>query len=284
MSRFRVKRTPNTGPPAGLLFGELAYSDGDQQLYVGRDTEEEPTTFRAGLGDVAGQLAALETSQGTQDESIALLNASSNSQADAISLLATTTSTQGDAIAALATDVEELQAAPPPVTGWDYIGAIEPVAPAVGFTWWEKVDGVTVGRWDWTGSLWVALAVNSVQAQNGNAFSLLNTGWGLTGLIYIRKFWLRAAHSMPRDATNYYSIQVATVSRGAAVMDSRIVATTENLDAALTLITAPKVALTHPPGFSTDRGHLRVFAVAQGSPGGWQGQTAWLLQFSEVRS
>jgi hypothetical protein len=52
MSRFRIRRTPNSGPPTGLLFGELAYSDGDQQLYVGRDTEEAPTVFRSDLSDL----------------------------------------------------------------------------------------------------------------------------------------------------------------------------------------------------------------------------------------
>lgn len=49
MSRFRFRRTPNTGPPPeGLLFGEISYSDGDRQLYVGRPDPLQPPTVFAG--------------------------------------------------------------------------------------------------------------------------------------------------------------------------------------------------------------------------------------------
>lgn len=45
--RLRVKRTLDDGPPENLLFGEVAYSDGDGQLYVGRPDSAPPTIFKS---------------------------------------------------------------------------------------------------------------------------------------------------------------------------------------------------------------------------------------------
>jgi hypothetical protein len=44
---LRAKRTVGTGPPPdGLQFGEVAYADGEEALYVGRaDSQQPPTKF-----------------------------------------------------------------------------------------------------------------------------------------------------------------------------------------------------------------------------------------------
>jgi hypothetical protein len=44
---LRAKRTVGTGPPPdGLDFGEMAYADGEEALYVGRaDSQQAPTKF-----------------------------------------------------------------------------------------------------------------------------------------------------------------------------------------------------------------------------------------------
>lgn len=88
------------------------------------------------------------------------------------------------AIATLATDVAALEAAPPPVTGWDYIGPTEPISPTVGFTWWERsAGGLTLGLWFWTGSLWADIEISS--DRSGANFSLSATNVSVTTNIVI---------------------------------------------------------------------------------------------------
>jgi hypothetical protein len=44
---LRAKRTVGTGPPPdGLQFGEVAYADGEEAIYVGRaDSQQPPARF-----------------------------------------------------------------------------------------------------------------------------------------------------------------------------------------------------------------------------------------------
>lgn len=45
MVLLRILRTLGNGPPAGLAFGQIAYSNGDKRLHVGRPTPEPPLSF-----------------------------------------------------------------------------------------------------------------------------------------------------------------------------------------------------------------------------------------------
>jgi hypothetical protein len=45
---LRAKRTIGSGPPADLQFGQIAYSDADQGLHIGRQTAGEVTTYLPG--------------------------------------------------------------------------------------------------------------------------------------------------------------------------------------------------------------------------------------------
>lgn len=45
--RYRHRRTLGSGPPSDLLFGEIAYSDADQTLYIGRPNGP-PVALRIG--------------------------------------------------------------------------------------------------------------------------------------------------------------------------------------------------------------------------------------------
>ncbi|PSR12329.1 hypothetical protein C8255_26750 [filamentous cyanobacterium CCP3] len=89
MYRLRAKRTLGSNPPADLLFGELAYSDTNKRLYIGR-SDGSPCTFESdlSLSPITDGLAALETSQGAQDSAIALLATTASDQGDVISSLA----------------------------------------------------------------------------------------------------------------------------------------------------------------------------------------------------
>jgi hypothetical protein len=48
IERYRHRRTRRTGPPADLLYGEIAYSDADQTLYIGRPDGLPPIVFKIG--------------------------------------------------------------------------------------------------------------------------------------------------------------------------------------------------------------------------------------------
>ncbi|MGB3135405.1 MAG: hypothetical protein WBB18_01255, partial [Nodosilinea sp.] len=58
--RVQARRTAASGPPPNLLFGELAYSDGDRQLYVGRPDSISPTIFQSDLSPIYNAIAALQ--------------------------------------------------------------------------------------------------------------------------------------------------------------------------------------------------------------------------------
>jgi hypothetical protein len=199
MTAFRVqaKRTTNSGPPPDLEFGELAYSDADQNLYVGRaDSDDPPTTFEGNTTDYG--------------PAIALLNAASDSQADAIGALATSTSTLNGALVSLAADVQialgtkandadlavvaksgaygdlsglptlfsgaygdltelptlfsgvygDLTGKPTIPHGFTYDQQTEPSSPPAGATWRERsAGGLVVGQWEWLSAFaeWVSL-------------------------------------------------------------------------------------------------------------------------------
>lgn len=128
MYRLRAKRTTGSNPPAELLFGELAFSDTNKRLYVGR-ADGSPCTFESDLSlssltdaiaalvtsddaqdtaiaNLTNDLATLDTSQAAQGQTIALLNTASNSQADAIGQLSSTASTLNGALVSLEANIQ----------------------------------------------------------------------------------------------------------------------------------------------------------------------------------
>lgn len=48
MARQLQRRTQGSGPPPDLLYGEIAYSDADQTLYIGRPAGLPPIRLRIG--------------------------------------------------------------------------------------------------------------------------------------------------------------------------------------------------------------------------------------------
>lgn len=46
--RYRHRRTLGSTPPPDLAYGEIAYSDENQTLYVGRPDNEPPVQIRVG--------------------------------------------------------------------------------------------------------------------------------------------------------------------------------------------------------------------------------------------
>lgn len=42
---IRIRRTLGSGPPPDLQFGELAYSNADQRLWIGRPTGQPPASI-----------------------------------------------------------------------------------------------------------------------------------------------------------------------------------------------------------------------------------------------
>lgn len=145
MTAFRVqaKRTTNSGPPPDLEFGELAYSDADQQFYIGRaDVEQPPATFDGNPTDYGPAIATLTTDLATLDTSQA-------AQDTAIAAIEVEQGTQNNAIATLQ--------ALPITHGFTYDQTAEPVNPAIGATWRERsAGGLIVGEWEWSGSLWLS--------------------------------------------------------------------------------------------------------------------------------
>ncbi|MFQ4139631.1 hypothetical protein PGN35_025305 [Nodosilinea sp. PGN35] len=139
MSRYRIRRTPNSGPPEGLLFGELAYSDGDQQLYVGRPSPAPPATFGGNPTDYGPAIATLTTSDAAQAAALATL------QAQTVTY------------------------------GFTYDQQDEPSSPAVGSTWRERSSGgLIVAEWEWSGSLWLSIRTFSrpfTVLASGNTFT-----------------------------------------------------------------------------------------------------------------
>lgn len=98
--RLRAKRTLGTEPPADMLFGELAYSDGDQQLYIGRPTGP-PATFISDLTPLTDDIEALGTTATDQALELAALATTDTARAVELAALATSDTAQDSAIAAL---------------------------------------------------------------------------------------------------------------------------------------------------------------------------------------
>ncbi|MBE9155381.1 hypothetical protein IQ265_00775 [Nodosilinea sp. LEGE 06152] len=126
MTAFRVqaKRTTASGPPAELEFGEVAYSDADQQFYVGRANPAlPPSTFgatEAPLATVAfsGDYSDLNDAPPDYGPAIAALTSSDAAQGTAIdglaadiALLDSSQTTQDLAIAAIEADEDAQNAA-----------------------------------------------------------------------------------------------------------------------------------------------------------------------------
>lgn len=160
-----ARRTLGSGPPADLLFGEIAYSDGDKQFYVGRPESEAPTTFQGDLDltPITEELAQLAATTNNQGTAIAALAASDSAQNTSIATLGSGLITlnnsqtiQGEAIATLQ--------ARPIVHGFTYDQQAEPISPPVGATWRERsVGGLILNVWEWTGSVWAEPMPRSIQ-------------------------------------------------------------------------------------------------------------------------
>lgn len=117
--RLQAKRTTNSGPPTDLIFGEVAYSDSDQEFYVGRPTGP-PSTFQSDLTPITDGIAALATtttdqaavlvalanSDALQDTALAALISNDLTQDTAIGSLIDTTTDQAAAIATFETTAQ----------------------------------------------------------------------------------------------------------------------------------------------------------------------------------
>lgn len=186
MYRLRAKRTTGSNPPAELLFGELAFSDANKRLYVGR-ADGSPCTFESDLSlspineaiaDLTTDLATLDASQTAQDTAIATINTALDGQADAIGLLSTNTeaalttklAAADVAPVALSGAYADLSGQPTIPAGFTYDQQSEPVGPAAGATWRERgSDGLIVRDWEWLGSVWCALDRTTLSGMVANA-------------------------------------------------------------------------------------------------------------------
>ena len=300
MFRLRAKRTLGSNPPADLLFGELAYSDANKRLYIGR-ADGSPCTFESdlSLSPITDGLAAIEAEQGTQNDAIDLLNAASNSQADAISLLATTASTQNDSIEALTTNdavqdtaiatlntitsgqAATLAALAPvassgsysdltgkPSLAFTYDQQAEPSAPAAGATWRERssAGGLIVGQWEWlsTYAVWASIARYDIESPV--VLGSGSTAASIAGFSTKRRLIVsaQAQHTFfsgtALSGTNYYNLVP-------------ILTTYENSnlytlnEVSLTFNSGSSIILTAPVGVIYDCGGLRLSRTAVGAPG-----------------
>lgn len=58
---IRLRRTVGSGPPSDLAFGEAAFSEDDEAIYVGRfDEEDPPVVFHSDYSDFEDAIAALQ--------------------------------------------------------------------------------------------------------------------------------------------------------------------------------------------------------------------------------
>jgi hypothetical protein len=326
--RLRAKRTTGSGPPAGLLFGELAYSDADEELHVGRADPTAPpakiggnrTDYGPAIADLeqglteagesfalfqlnqltqAGEIADLNTSQGTQDTAIAAaaagvasLTTSQGTQDTAIAAaaagvasLTTSQGTQDTAIAAAAAGVASLTTSQGTQdtaiaalntglaainTGWNYIGPTEPASPAIGFTWWEKVSGVTSGKWEWSGSLWLGELIS----RNAGATTYLNLTAATSGQLRInlpfdrRKVLIISSVLSGRRTTgvlnagNFYTATVRAIGDDGSL--STILSSTANLAVDTLNVVAPINAFLTIPSVQSG---LAVDFSMTGTPG-----------------
>ncbi|MBE9159724.1 hypothetical protein IQ265_23225 [Nodosilinea sp. LEGE 06152] len=130
--RLKAKRTTGSGPPPELLFGELGYSDADQQFYIGRanpalppstfgasEAPLAPVAFSGAYADLTGiptltdygpAIAALTTSDEAQNTAIdglaadiALLDSSQTTQDISIAAIEDEQGAQNNEIASLIT-------------------------------------------------------------------------------------------------------------------------------------------------------------------------------------
>lgn len=114
MYRLRAKRTTGSNPPTEMLFGELAYSDANKRLYVGR-SNGSLATFESdlSLAPITESIAVLSTdldtlrnSQTVQADTIALISSTLDSQADLLGQLSAASTNQGDYLITFAANVQ----------------------------------------------------------------------------------------------------------------------------------------------------------------------------------
>lgn len=230
--RVKAKRTTGSGPPPGLLFGEMGYSDADQQFYIGRaDTEQPPTTFggsstdySAAIANLTNDLATLDSSQAAQGQAIELLTTASDSQADAIAAIATEQDSQDAAISVLATVNSEQAAAitallaRPSGYGFTYDQQAEPLTPTAGQTWRERSNaGLIVGAWEWSGSLWLSVA----EYDSGGVPEIGSIGpntvfrASIPFKCLLSRCVIRVGRGATYNSTNYFNFQVRGVAPAA---------------------------------------------------------------------
>lgn len=278
MTRFRVRRTPASGPPAGLLFGEIAYSDADQLLHVGRVAPTDPpasfggnpTDYGPAIATLTTDLSTLDTTTGEQATAIASFASALTTQAAAIETLEETqfSGAYGD-LTGLPTLFSgaygDLAGKPAIPYGFTYSQSAEPSSPDIGATWQELSSGLTIGLWMWTGSLWASM----VQIESGPVASVAASGAGdkfdgpILGFRALITSITYKSNIAAGNATNFYTVEAWECRPQAAIGGANVkIADMGTTNGANTLTVATNFLM----GSNDDSFRIALRLTATGAP------------------
>ncbi|NEZ68313.1 hypothetical protein D0962_37235 [Leptolyngbyaceae cyanobacterium CCMR0082] len=180
---------------------------------------------------------------------------------------------------------------PPPATGRtgeiDFDQMTEPSDPGIGQIWRERqLSGLTVGDWEWSGSLWLSVTRNII---SDNESALLDTNNANLRILYlpINSFIETASIFHERlvgiiDQDNYLNWEIR-VGRGDGFSNTSypLLANGSILENFIYINNNIEINFFMNPIDPYDQGHLRITVEKVGSSGG--GRLGWSLKIREVR-